>query len=272
MKTYISTIGLCLLLIGVSTIANGQNLNLKKGDQYKITTVMSTSTSMKRGDKIIDIKSMSKITKSVGVAEATGNGYNLNMTVTNIADTIDAFNQKLAYNTNRAADPASTIETELYNMVGGTQTLNLDKTGKITQIGNMSKAASDAETAANAGVYFDNLTIGNTLKLGANFKLPAGYAKGTTWKDNTKVGELTKNTTYKVEETTADFTKVSFTTEQKDIGLNININGALVMDNNTGVVVQRILKTDSKSNESVEGKTFITATKIILSEVAEKVK
>lgn len=272
MKIYISTIGLCLLLSGVSTIVNGQNLNLKKGDEYKITTVMSSSTSMKRGDKTLDIKSMSKITKTVGVAESTENGYNLNMTVTNIADTVDAFNQKLAYNTNRAADPASTIETELYNMVGGTQTLNLDKAGKIIQVGNVAKAASDAETAADAGVYFENLTVGNTIKLGADFKLPAGYAKGSTWKDNTKVGELTRNTTYKVEETTADFTKVSFTTEQKDTGFNININGALVMDNNTGVVVQRVLKTDSKSNESLDGKTFITATKRILSEVAEKVK
>lgn len=271
MKIYISTIGLCLLFGGVSTVVNAQDLNLNKGDEYKVTTVMSSSSSMKRGDKTLDFKSISKLTKSYTVTDATSNGYNLSMSVTNIADTIDAFNQKLAYNTNSAADPASTIETGLRNLVGATHTLNLDKSGKVTQVGNMEKAMSDAAVAANAGVYYDNFTIGKALKLGANFKLPAGAAKGTTWKDDTKVGGVSTKTSYKVEEISAKQTKVSFISEATQTGANTNTSGVMILDNNSGVVVQRVLKIDSKGNSSLDGKTFITATKRTLSESSEKV-
>ena len=271
MKIYISTIGLCLTLCGISTVVNAQNLNLSKGDEYKITTVLSSSTSMKRGDKTLDTKSMSVLTKAYKVTEADGNGYNLSMSITNIADTIDSSNQKFAYNTNRAADPASTTETALRQMVGTIHTLNLDKSGKVTQVGNMAKVTSDANVASQAGVYFDNFEVGKTLKLGANFALPAGFAKGTTWKENTKFGDGTANTTYKVEETSANQTKVSFVTLAKQTGVNTNLSGAVILDNNSGVVVQRIIKTDSKANSSLEGKTFIVSEKKTLSEVAEKV-
>lgn len=272
MKKYISTIGLCLLLGGVNTVVNAQNLNLNKGDEYKVTTLMSSSSSMKRGDKTLDVKSISKLTKSYMVTDATNSGYNLSMSVTNVADTIDGFNQKLAYNSNRAADPASAIETGLRNLVGTTHALNLDKSGKVTQVANADKAMSDAAVAGSAGVYFDNMAVGKTLKLGANFKLPAGASKGTTWKEENKASGVTTKTTYKVDETSAKQTKVSFTSESAQTGINTNTSGVMVLDNNSGVVVQRVLKIDSKGNSSLDGKTFITSTKRTLSESCEKVK
>lgn len=272
MKIYLFSIGFCLVLSGFAAVVNAQDLNLNKGDEYRITTVMSSSSAMKRGDKTLEMQSMSKLIKTYKVTEVTANGYNLAMSVTNVADTINAVGQKLAYNSNRAADPASAIETALSKMVGASTTLNLDKSGKVTQVDNIAKTKSNAEAASSAGVYYDNPTVGNILVLGANFKLPAGFAKGSTWKESTKVGDATVKTTYNVEETTATETKVAYMSEITQTGNNTNVSGALVLDNKSGIVVQRILKTDSKSNLSLDGKNFITAEKRIISEICEKVK
>lgn len=272
MKRYISTLSIFLFCISIATVVNAQKLNLNKGDEYKITTVMSSSVQMKRGDKQVDSKYMSSITKSYNVTDANDNGYKLAITTKHIADTIDAFNQKLAYSTDRAADPSSSIETALSKMVGEVHTVSLDKTGKITQVGDPAKASANAQVAGLAGVYNKTLANGNFLNFGTTFTLPAGAKKGTKWNETTTKGTSTEKTTFTVESTTATTTKVAFKTEQSMPGSNTNLNGILIMDNATGVVLQRIVKLNTLSNESTEGKTYSVNRLNTISEVITKVK
>lgn len=272
MKKYISTLSIFLFCICIATVVSAQKLNLNKGDEYKITTVMSSSVQMKRGDKQVNSKYMSSITKAYNVTEANDNGYNLAITTKHIADTIDAFNQKLAYSTDRSANAGSSLETALSKMVGETQTLSLDKTGKITQVGDMAKASLHAQVAGMTGVYNKSLANGNFLNFGATFTLPAGAKKGTKWNETTTKGQSNEKTTYSVESTTATTTKVSFKAEQSMPGSNTNLNGVLIMDNATGVVLQRIVKLNTLSNESLEGKTYSVNRLNTISEVIAKVK
>lgn len=272
MKKNITTLSTFLFCISVATAANAQKLNLNKGDEYKVTTVMSSSIQMKRGDKQIDSKSMSSITKAYNVTEANANGYNLAITTKHIADTIEAFNQKLAYSSNRAADASSSLETALSKMVGEVHTVSLDKSGKITQVGDPAKASANAQVAGMTGLYNKSLANGNFLNFGTAFSLPAGAKKGSKWNDTKTIGQSTEKTTYTVEATTATTTTVSFKTEQSMPCSNANLNGMLIMDNETGVVLQRIVKLNSLSNESVEGKSYSVNRLNTISEVTTKVK
>lgn len=269
MKKYI--IVFALFFCGFSIIATAQKLNLAKGDEYKITTLMSSTMAMKRGDKQLDFTFMSSLTNTVKVKEANANGYDLAITTTHIADTLDAFNQKLAYSSNRAANAGSAIETALSKMIGETQTVSLDQSGKITQVGNMAKAKSNAEMAAAVGLHYADLTIGNTINLGADFNLPAGATAGTTWNENKKVGDLSAKTAFKVETKDAKITKVSFKTEQSETGVNTISSGILFLDTTTGVVLQRVTAINSLSNESEDGKEYVASRKKMISEICEKV-
>lgn len=272
MKKYIPTLSILLFCVSIASVVNAQKLNLNKGDEYKLTTAMSSSTLMKRGDKQIEYQSMSTITKAYAVTEANDNGYKLAITTKHIADTINAFNQKLAYSTSRAADPASRIETALSKMVGETQSLVLDKSGKITQVDNTATTKANEAAAAGAGVYYKLLNNGDLLNFGATFSLPANAKTGTKWNETKTRGESTEKTTYSVLSTTATTTTVSFKIEHSVTGSATNVDGVLMMDNTTGVVLQRILKFNSLSNESVDGKSYIVARKNIITEICDKVK
>jgi hypothetical protein len=272
MKKYISTLGISLFFAGLCTVANAQKLDLNKGDEYKITTNMSSSMAMKRGDKQLDFKSVSSITKAYNVTEADDNGYKLNITTTHIADTIDAFNQKLAYNTNRAADASSAIETALSKLIGETQTLSLDKSGKITEVGDLAKATNERQVAAMAGLYNKSLANGNTFNFGSSFKLPTGANVGTTWNENNSAGRSTSKTTFTVEFVSATNTRVGFKSEESQPGSATNMNGVLLMDNATGVILQRVIKMNTVSNEEVDGKTYVVSRKNTISEACVKVK
>ncbi|MES2418977.1 MAG: DUF6263 family protein [Bacteroidota bacterium] len=272
MKIYISALSIFLLCTNIYTVASAQQLILNKGDEYKITTMLSSSMAMKRGDKQIDLTSMSSVTKSYQVTEASDNSYKLSITMNHIADTVNAFNQKLAYSSNRAADPNSAIETALSKMIGETHTVSLDKTGKITQVADAAKATANIQVAAISGLYNKALTVGNTLNFGAGFKLPTGAKKGTTWTETQTKGEAITNTTFTVEASTTTATSISFKSESRQPGINTNLNGLLVMDNTTGVILQRVVKTNSLSNEIVGDKTYAASRKSIISEICYKVK
>lgn len=272
MKKYISTLSIFLFCASITTVVNAQKLALNKGDEYKVTTVMSSTTEMKRGDKQIDSKSMSSITKAYNVTEANANGYNLAITTKHIADTIEAFNQKLAYSSNRAADASSSLETALSKMVGEVHTVSLDKSGKITQVGDAAKASANAQIAGLAGLYNKTLANGNFLNFGATFTLPTDAKKGSKWNDTKTIGESTEKTTYSVESTTATTTTVSFKTEQSTPGSNTNLTGMLILDNATGVVLERVIKVNTLSNESSDGKNYILSRLSTIAEVTTKVK
>lgn len=270
MNKYISTLSFFLFCASITTMVNAQKLNLNKGDEYKVTTVMSSSSQMKRGEKQIDQQSMSSITKQYTVTDANDNGYKLAITTKHIADTIDAFNQKLAYSSDRAANASSSIETALSKMVGEVHTVSLDKSGKITQVGDMANA--NAEVAGNAGVYYKLLENGKFLNFGAIFILPANAKKGTKWNETITKGESTEKIAYLVESITATTTSVSFTVEQAMPGSATNANGLILMDNATGVVLERALKLNTFSKESQDGKSYLASRLRTIVEVTTKVK
>lgn len=272
MKKYISTLSICLFCASIATVVNAQKLNLNKGDEYKVTTVLSSSEQMKRGDKQIDSKSISSITKLYNVTDANDKGYKLAITTKHIADTIEAFNQKLAYSTDRAADANSSIETALSKMVGEVQTLSLDKTGKITQVGNMAKASENAGFAAEAKIYNKFLENGNFLNFGAIFTIPANAKRGTKWNETITKGESVENLTYAIEDITSATTTVSIKSEQKMPGAAITANGIILMDNATGVVLERVVKINTFSKESVDGKSYLASRLSTIAEITTKVK
>jgi hypothetical protein len=259
----------CLILFFFSagTAVYAQQLNLSKGDQYTITTGMSASTAMKRGDKQVDMISTSTITKLYQVTDASTDGYQLSITTKKITDTLSAFGNQLAYSSERAADPQSQIEVSLSQLINDTYALGLDKTGKITKVDDPAKASLHKEVTGNSGIYHKELAEGQFLNFGFSIQLPANRQKGTTWdtKDNTS-----KNT-FTVSEMDEKTTTVSYTSEIRQTGENTNLNGVAVIDNGTGVVLQRMVKVSSTRNIRSGDKSYISARNYTVVETCNKV-
>ena len=256
-----------LLFASAGTAVYAQQLNVNKGDQYTITTAMSTSTSMKRGDKQVDMTSVSAITKLYSVTDAAADGYRLAVTTQKVTDTLNAFGNKLAYSSARAADPNSQIEVALSKLVNDTYTLSLDKAGKITKVDDPTKATLHKEVAGSSNVYHKDLIEGQFFNFGSSIQVPSGAKKGTSWNTN----EDSAKNTFTVDEINSQTTTVSYKSESSQTGMNSNLNGVAVIDNATGVVLKRLVKISTMSNIKNGDKTFIAARNYTIAEVCNKV-
>lgn len=270
MKHYSYVLGLSLLCLTFGL--NAQQLNLSQGQEYKITTALSTSSAMQRGDKSMMLSSISYVTNTYTVSEANAQGYKIKITTTHIADTINAFNQKLAYNTNAPADPKSEIETALKKLIGNSYTIGINKAGKITSVEDLQNIQAYALVAAAAGLYYKEIKVGNTLNFGAFFKLPEQAKVGYSWPEERNTDQAKAKITYTIEKVTAKQTQISYKTEESQQGVNTNVNGALLLDNETGVVMVRVVKANALSNEAIEGKIFMANRKRDIVESCVKIK
>jgi hypothetical protein len=273
MKKHIKNLILFLFSIFLYIDCYAQQLNLKEGDKYIVVSVMSSTMGMKRGDKQIDAKSISSVTKSYHITAANDDGYKLTITTKQIVDTVDAFDQKELFNSTDKVVPNSRFASVLNKMIGQTQTLTLDKQGKIIKVDNETLALTNAALASAVGLYDNLLVKGNSINFSVNYKLPTGAKVGTEWAESIKQADVTGNTKYTVEQITETFTKVKFKSEQTEPGINVNMNGTMVIDNATGVVLQRIIKSHSVSNErNSDNKSFIASRKSVISEICVKEK
>jgi hypothetical protein len=272
MKSYLLKLSMCLLCSVLYTVSFAQDLNLKKGDKYTIATLLSANMAIKRNDKQLNFSFKSAVTKSYHVTDANEMGYTIDVTTNHITDTIAAFDQKLAYSSDRAADPNSEIETGLSKMIGQTYLLSLDKSSKIVKVNDAEKAMADMKVAASAALYHKPLATGNFLNFGANFKLPAAAKKGTVWTDSATNGQLKLKTTYTIDEIQPTFTKILFRGTEIQAGINSNVNGALILENSTGVVLRRVLNIVTISKVTVGDKSFLAARKTLVSEICLKEK
>ncbi|MCY1517023.1 hypothetical protein D9M68_516860 [compost metagenome] len=222
---------------------------------------------IKRGDKQIDMTSVSAVTKLYQVTDAGANGYRLSITTKQVTDTLNALENTLAYSSDRAANQNSEIEMAISKLVNDTYSLSLDKTGKITKVDDPAKATLHKEIAATINLYHKELAVGNFLNFGSSFEIPAGAKKGTTW----NVNEDGAKSTFTINEFNAETTTVAFKSEASETGINTSLNGLSVIDNATGVVIKRALAISTMSKEQSGDKSYMAARKYRIAEVCNKI-
>jgi hypothetical protein len=272
MKSYLLRLSICLLCSGLYTASFAQKLNLNKGDKYKIITVMSSNLAMTRNGKQLDYKFKSSITKTLDVTSASEMGYNIEVTTNHITDTIASSDQKLAYSSDRVADPNSKIESGLSKLIGQKHLLNLDKSGKIVKVNDPEKANADSKIANSSSLYYRALVTGNFLNFGPSFKLPLSAKKGAVWTDSITNGQWKSNMTFTVDDVKETFTKITYRGTEVEPGINSNVNGAVIVDNATGVVLRRVIQIVTVSKVAVGDKSYLAARKKLISEICVKEK
>lgn len=274
MNIYSSIIKTTCCLIALAASANAQNspsLKLSNGDEYKKVTSMNSIVVLHNGEKAMDYHTKSTLTKSYKVNTADDKGYELAINTTHVADTINAFGKRLQYSTDRPVDTTSGVEKGLKIMTILPATVSVDKNGKITELDAATKEFYDTDLYNFAGLYVKRLTKGGNVTLGANFTLPANAKKGTTWKETNRQDGAKAETTYTVKELNNQQTTVTFTSAVTEPGANTNLTGLYVMENATGVIAQRIIKTHTISKIVQEGREIAATRKNEISEVCYKV-
>jgi hypothetical protein len=218
-------------------------LAFKKGDGYQKTTLVNSNTILARYDQKFTISSNSSVTKNYNVTDATKSGFEVAVTTKRIADTLFAMGKSMAYNSDRPSDTSSYIQKRLTAMVGQTANVSLGTRDTIFAVkgGGGNEAVNDT-LFAFTGLQNDPLVKGGSLGLTVDYAAFQTMKKGYTWADtSTRAGTNVKNTFW-IESKTDKTTTIAFESALRQQYSNSNTNGVYVIDNATGVVLIRQMR------------------------------
>ncbi|WP_413669780.1 DUF6263 family protein [Mucilaginibacter sp. Mucisp86] len=237
---------LTVLLTSISALSSAQTAHriftFKKGDQFQRTAFLSSNTVLQRGDQKFNINSFSSTTKVYDVIDTTGQGFNLAVTTKHIADTVDAMGKKLEYSSDKPVTDSSAIAKALNNLTGKVASVTINKNGLVTDVTDPALQFTNDAFTAFTGLQQEQIIKGTTLGLLADFVITQSLKPGYTWADSITVnGQKTKNTFW-IDKLTDKTTTVIFESAITGGYTNSNTNGVYVIDNQTGVILERMMK------------------------------
>jgi hypothetical protein len=264
---------LSILLITPALLCKAQTgartLNFNKGDEFEKKTFIISSCQLQQGAQVMNIVSTSAVNTLYKVNNAAGGNFSLTITTNTIVDTINAVNRQMVYHSNVAADTSSVIQTTLNNIVAHPVTINVNANGIISSANSTAMPNSNT-ILAYAGIQTPQYNKGDELDLAAGFTASPLYTKGFSWTDSAEKNGVKTITTYTIVSTQDSLTTISFKGTVAESYFNTNITGALMIDNATGVIVQKAAQTASTGYNTLNGITYTEIRRTTLAEYCLK--
>lgn len=238
-----------IFLIFQVSATYAQTLNrvfdFKVGDEYvKNTKVISTGV-VERGEQNISVNTESQIKKSIKVTDSTASGYGFKITIEEMDNKIESLNNVLHFNSSKPVDPSSKIEKALRYMLDKPVELKTDKYGIILSTEDPSKVLANDTLLAFAGIQPEFFERGDLFSLVGDFQYDPSLKKGYSWIDSLVIDEQKMVTEYLIEEVTKESTVIKLTTSSFGRLINSNINATYIIDNKSGVILEKIIYTIS---------------------------
>ena len=259
--------GLKHILIIILTFISGvtcAQIRFKTGDEFQRQVITKSNCVLQRGSQTLHVGSVSIVVKTYKVADASENGAFFIITTNKLIDTINAMDQNLVYNSGKAADPNSAIQVGLQKMVNAQLSVSVNNKGEILRL-RRSVAVNDT-LLSFTGIQPERLLPGTTLQFMVNFPVNPTLKKGYSWTDTTPLAE-TNYTIYAINGRT---TTITYKTSVLGGNLNSRINGSILIDNNTGIILKRYSQSVSTGYEMVNGIVYTATRRSAITEVSTK--
>jgi len=243
------------------TYAQGR---FKQGDEFQRQVNTKSNCVLQRGSQTLRVGSVSIVVKTYRVTDASEKGASFTITTDKLIDTINAMNQNLVYNSGKPADPNSVIQVGLQKMFNNQSIVSVNNKGEIL---NFKRPAVANDTLLSfAGIQAERPSPGTTIQLMVDFPVGITLKKGYSWKVTTSSAE-TNYTVYAISSTT---TVVTYKTSVLGGSLNSRINGSILIDNNTGVILKRYSQSVSTGYEMVNGIVYTATRRTAVTEICNK--
>ncbi len=260
---YITSLFMFIAAAGRSQTIH-REFNFKNGDEFQRQIVIKSNCVLQRGSQKLNISTYSNVVKSYKVTDVSGKNTTINITVSRILDSINALGQKVNFDSEKKPDPDSNIQTALARIVGKSSIVLIDTRGAVT---NVQKLVALNDTLLSfTGIQPERLAEGYTLEFILDFSANPFLKKGYTWADATPDSE-TNFTIYAV---TGRTTTITYNSSVLNGDLNSRINGVLLVDNQTGIILKRATQAVTTGYEVVNGVVYATTRRTATSEVCFK--
>jgi hypothetical protein len=232
-----------LFLIAISLHAQSGHriFDFKTGDEYQTEMLTNSSAILKRGNQTLNISSVTTATKSYKVTSSNPAGYTLDVEIKKMDLTLEALGKKLTYSSGIKFDSTSTILAALDFMIKKPINLTIDKFGVI-QSSTDHRAEMATDTLVSfAGLQSEVFEKQTLFSLLADITYNKSLAKGFTWADSVTIDNQKLKTKFSIEEITESNTIVKFSNSIVGKLVNSNTNGTYVIDNKTGIILEKLL-------------------------------
>jgi hypothetical protein len=254
---------LVLLLALIAGEAAAQ-ARFKKGDEFQRQIFAKSNCVLQRGGQNLHVSSSSAITRAYKVTDASDRGASFNISTEKLVDTVNAMDQTMIYSTAKPADPNSGIQTGLQRLAATQISASVNAKGEVTSA-HRSVAANDT-LMAFAGIQPESLQPGNMLPFMIGFQYNPIFKKGYNWTVTTPSGE----TVYTIYAINGRTTTITYKTSLLGGNLNSRINGSMMIDNESGLILKRCSQTVSVGYEMVNGVVYTATRRTAITELCSK--
>lgn len=266
------TILLFVLFIAFAAKAQDKHrvFSFKQGDEFQKETLTNSKSTLQRGKQILNINSVSSVTKSYTVNTVNANGATFGVKINKMDNLIDALGKQLHYNSEQKVDSNSVIKKALAFMLNKPVAVNIDKFGVITGSNSYKSEIATDTLVAFAGIEPEVFEKGTLLSLFADITYDKAINKGFTWADSVEINNQKLNTKFWIEDINEKNTVIKFSTKILSKLLNSNSNGTYIIENSSGLVIEKLVYTISTGYQ-------ISASKVIYAvsrstSLSEKIK
>jgi hypothetical protein len=241
-----------------------RDLNLKKGDEFQRQIVIKSNCLLQRGSQKLNLSTYSSVTKIYKINNISGNHATISITISKIIDSLNALGQKVVFNSDKRPDPDSFIQMALLQMIGKPAMITVDEKGKISTV--QKQLPMDDTLLSFTGIQNEGLAAGHLIEFTTGFPANPFLKKGYSWTDST-VSTISHFTIYAA---TSRTTTITYSTASLAGNLNSRINGVMLVDNESGIILKRSTQSVTTGYELVKGVIYTATRRTATSEVCYK--
>jgi hypothetical protein len=260
--TYLKHI-LFIVFTFISGVACAQ-MRFKAGDEFQRQVIAKSNCMLQRGSQTLHVGSVSTIVKTYKVTDATDKSASFIIITNKLTDTVNAMDQNLIYNSAKPAEPNSAIQMGLQKMVNAQWAVAVNNKGQILSL--KRPVLVNDTLLSFTGIQPERLLPGTTLPFIVNFPVNTSLKKGYSWTDTTP----SATTTYTIYAINGLTTTITYKTSILGGNLNSRINGSILIDNNTGIILKRYSQSVSTGYEMVNGIVYTATRRTAVTEVSVK--
>ena len=245
-------------------------LNFNKGDAFEKKTIITSSCRLRQGGQAMNVTSSSVVTKLYTVNNVLNNGFQFNVTTSQVTDTINGMGQQFIYHADGPVDTGSVIQTAIRNIVNIPVSVVVNNRGIITSGGNVPAQQGSDIIMSYSGLQPVQYNKGDELDLAAGFVYNPLFTKGFSWTDSSTANGNKTIVTYTIQSIGDGVTGVSFEGTVIENNFTTNITGVLMVDNATGIINQKMQQTASTGYNVLNGVAYTEERRTSLSEYCIK--
>lgn len=264
-------------VVSIAQTATTGKLLLSKGQKMQIDNTVKSITNMDMMGQSMEMTSDAAMVNQVEVKDKANEAYTVTNTLTKLVTSGSAMGQDYSFDSEKKEDLESEMGKVLKNQINVIKEMEFTTTGKLGTV----KKAAETETAAKGNPMVDMMKSmsggGNDESGGTSdifMVLPVGKKVGDTWSDSTISDGIKIYRNYLLKDMKGNAATLTLTGTQSTnkkmeqqgmeviVALESKLNGELIIDTTTGVVISKSFIMDGTGSADAMGQAIPITTKI----------